>query len=81
MLDREFQYYLDNQDELVALYAGKVLVIIGKKVVGIYDTEIQAYYASIAKYEPGTFLVQQCTPGLDSYTQTFHTRVSFSAVR
>ena len=77
MLDREFQYYLDNQDELVSVYSGKVLVIIGEKVVGNYDTEIEAYYASIKLYEPGTFLIQQCTPGLDSYTQTFHSRVSF----
>ena len=78
MLEREFQYYIDHQDELVKKYNGKVLVIIGETVVGVYDTEAEAYFSSIKKHTPGTFLVQLCTPGRDSYTQTFHSRVVFA---
>ncbi len=78
MLNKEFKYYLDHQMELVEKYNGKVLVIKEEKVVGVFNTEIEAYFDCIKKYEPGTFLIQQCTPGMDSYTQTFHSRVIFS---
>ena len=78
MLEQEFQYYLENQQTLVDKYNGKTLVIIGQEVVGIYDTEAEAYFKSIKKYKPGTFLVQVCSPGSDSYTQTFHSRVIFA---
>jgi hypothetical protein len=77
MLDKEFKYYLDNQEELVKKYNGKILVIVGEEVVGIYDTQQEAYFSSIEKYKPGTFLIQACSPGKDSYTQTFHSRVVF----
>lgn len=78
MLDKEFKYYLDHQEELVKLYNGKILVIIEDKVVGVYDTEQEAYFDSLSKYKIGTFLIQLCTPGKEDYTQTFHSRVVFS---
>ena len=78
MLEKEFQYYLDHQSELVEKYNGKVLVIIGEEVVEVYNTELQAYFESVDKYKPGTFLIQKCTPGDESYTQTYHSRVIFA---
>ena len=76
-LEKEFKYYLDNQDELVQKYDGKSLVIIGEKVVGSYDTNEEAYFESKKKYKLGTFLIQFCEKGEDSYTETFNSRVSF----
>ncbi len=78
MLDKEFQYYLDHQEELVKEYDGKYIVIIGEKVVGSYDSELEAYESSKKKYELGTFLIQHVSPGDDNYTQTYHSRVSFT---
>jgi hypothetical protein len=78
MLDTEFKYYLDNQEELVKKYNGKVLAIIGKAVVGVYSNESEAYFDCIKKYKLGTFLLQTCSPGDKDYTQTFHSRVVFS---
>lgn len=78
MLDKEFKYYLDHQDELVKQYNGKTLVIVQDKVVGVYDNEEQAYFESMKKYKLGTFLIQLCSPGKKDYTQTFHSRVVFS---
>lgn len=78
MLKEEFQYYLDNQDELVKKYNGKFLVITGQKVVGSYDSNVDAFIQSKDKYAPGTFLIQRCSPGNSDYTQTFHSRVSFA---
>lgn len=77
MLEREFKYYLDHQAELVKKYNGKYLIIIGDKVVAVYDDEESAYFEGIEKFKPGTFLIQHCTPGDSAYTQTFHSRVSF----
>lgn len=78
MLDREFKYYLSNQESLVKKYKNKVLLIKDEEVIGVFENEAEAYIEAVKKYEPGTFLIQLCTPGNDDYTQTFHSRVSFA---
>ena len=78
MLDKEFQYYLDNQRDLVKKYNGRYLVIVGEEVVGDYYDYSQALSRSLEKYEMGTFLVQKCSPGDKDYTFTFHSRVAFA---
>lgn len=77
MLDKEFKYYKDHQEELVRQYKGKFLVIREETVVSVHDKELAAYLDAKKKYPPGTFFIQLCTPGEESYTQTFHSRVSF----
>jgi len=77
MLEKEFYYFIDNQDKLVHLYNGKYLVIKGDTVVGIFNTEIEAYLESVDKFGLGNFLIQKCVPGKEAYTQTFHSRVAF----
>lgn len=74
-LEKEFQYYLDHQDELVKQYNGQFIVIKDCKVVGAHDSELEAVEKASEKYELGTFLVQKCEPGSESYTQTYHSRV------
>ena len=78
MLEEEFKYYLDNQKELVEKYERKYLVIVGKEVVGVYNSDEEAYFESEKKYVSGTFLILFCELGEDSYTQSYHSRVSFS---
>jgi len=77
MLDKEFQYYLDNQNNLVKKYDGRYVVIVGEKVVGDYADYSQVLSHSLKKYEMGTFLIQKCFPGDKDYTLTFHSRVTF----
>ena len=76
LLKKEFQYYLDHQDELVKIYNGKVIVIKNCKVIGAYDNDLEAIEKTCETHELGTFLVQKCEPGNESYTQTFHSRVA-----
>ena len=79
MLEKEFEYYLAHQDELVKLYNNRFIVIVGEKVVGDYDSFEEALQQAIDnKYELGTFLIQECTAGNDAYTQTFHSQVIFA---
>ena len=67
-LEREFKFYLDHQEEFVEKYPGKIIVIKDQVVQGVYDETSRAYFDSITKFEEGTFLIQKCTPGDESYT-------------
>ena len=73
-LKDEFQYYLDNQADLVKSYPDKYLVIKNNEVVGVYNSQSEAYDKATEKYKLGTFLIQHCQAGSQSYTQTFHSR-------
>jgi hypothetical protein len=78
MLEKEFKYYVDHQTELVKKYNGKYIVIVGSEVVHVYDDESTAYLESVKVYSEGTFLIQLCQEGKDSFTQNFHSRVIFA---
>lgn len=77
-LEKEFKYYIKNQEELVKQYNKKFIVIKNKKVIGVYDSEIEAIQKTSENEPLGTFLVQKCEPGKESYTQTYHSRVVFT---
>lgn len=77
-LEKEFEYYIANQEELVKTYNNKFLVIKDQKVVGSFDTSSEAYASGSEKFEVGSFLIQFCSAGKSSYTQTFHSRVVFN---
>ena len=73
-LEKEFQYYLDHQEELVAQYGGKYIVIKNCAVIDAYDTEIEAISETTKNHELGTFLVQKCESGEGAYTVKFRSR-------
>jgi hypothetical protein len=77
-LEKEFEYYLDHQGELVKKYGGKFIVIKDCKVIGAYESELEALSETCKEHTLGTFLVQKCEPGSENYTQSFHSRVSFA---
>jgi len=77
-LEREFKYYVEHQDELVEKYNGKFVVIKDCKVIAAFDSELEAIENTAEQYELGTFLVQKCEPGSESYTQTYHSRVALA---
>ena len=77
-LKQEFQYYLENQDEFVKKYNGKVLAIKDKAVIGVFNNEIEAITEISKKHEIGSFLVHKCGPGEENFTASFHSRVSFA---
>ena len=77
-LEKEFNFYLKNQDELVKKFNGKFIVIKGEEVLGSYDSHREAFEKTKVDHELGTFLIQLCEPGKDGYTLTFHSNVTFS---
>jgi hypothetical protein len=78
MLDKEFKYYLAHQKELVEDFNNQYLIIIGEKVVAHFDSFEEALSHGQSNYEIGTYLIQFCQSGEESYTQTFHTRAIFA---
>lgn len=76
-LEQEFEFYKQNQKNLLNSYEGKFLVVKDLEVKGAYGSQIEAYEEGKKQFELGTFLIQQCLPGEDSYTQTYHSRVIF----
>ncbi len=72
MLKDEFKYYLKNQDELVKRYNGRVLVIKDKQVHADFLSNKEALKWGREHFEPGTFIIQLCTPGPDAYTKHFN---------
>ena len=78
-LEKEFQYYLDHQKELVKQYKGRFIVIKNAQVLGAFDTELEAIQETTKKHELGTFLVQKCEAGKESYTQQYHSRAVFGS--
>jgi hypothetical protein len=70
MFDRELRYFIDHQDELVAQFRGKTLVLRGESVDGAFASPLEAYLAAQKKYPAGTFMIQPCEPGPSAYTVT-----------
>lgn len=77
-LKKEFEFFKRNQDTLVAEHEGKFVVISDEAVVGVYDSELEAYHETQKERPLGTFIIQHCMPGVEGYTKTFHSRVAFS---
>ncbi len=68
MFDKELDYFISHQQELVARHAGKILVLRGEEVVGAYGSPLEAFNAAKEQFPVGTFMLQRCEPGPDAYT-------------
>lgn len=77
-LEKELAFFKANQSQLVQKYQSRFLVIKDQEVKGDYSSEMEAYTEAQKSFELGTFIIQQCLSGTESYTQTFHSRVVFS---
>ena len=75
LLDKEFRFYLANQDDLVAKHDGKVIVIKDCQVLAEYDSHLAAFTETVKRHERGTFLVQMVSEGDQAYTATFYSPV------
>jgi len=78
MIDKEFDWYLAHQEELVKQYNGKYLLIKDTKIIGSFDSTVKASIEGKKNFERGTYLIQLCTPGEDAYTTTFHFPLAFA---
>ena len=70
MFESELAFFIANQNDLVAKHDGKILVLRGEEVVGVYSSPLEAYLEARKHYELGTFMIQPCAPGPEAYTVT-----------
>jgi len=77
-LEKEFDFYLSHQAELIEKFNGKFIVIKDGQVLGAYSSDQEAVEETSKNQELGTFLVQYCSHGNNNYTTHFHSRVVFA---
>jgi hypothetical protein len=70
VFEQDLQYFVEHQEELVQKYEGRVLVIKDQRVIGAYDSALEAYLEAQKNHQVGSFLIQPCHPGADAYTVT-----------
>lgn len=58
-LEKEFEFYKKHKNSLVKKYEGKFIVIVGNKVIGSFESMIDAAKSASKEYKPGTFMVKQ----------------------
>ena len=77
--EAEFDYYLAHQEDFVAKYDGRVIVIKNHDILGVYDNELAAVTATQEHHTLGTFRNSvESSAGDEAYSATFHSRVTFS---
>lgn len=70
-LERAYEFYLHNQEELVKKYLGKLIVIREEEVLGVYDSYSEAANATYPHYKRGTVLFQEVREDESENTVTF----------
>ena len=79
ILEKEFEYFTENHSELYNLYPNRYLVIKDQKV--LFDEDSVKHALDVSQKNgrvPGTYIIQKCEEGVDSYTQVYHSRVTFA---
>jgi hypothetical protein len=61
VLEKEFKYFVENQVELFKQFPDQYIAIKEEKVIGVFDTEIDAYLETQEKHSVDSFLVQFCS--------------------
>ncbi|MDR1016212.1 MAG: hypothetical protein LBL67_01915 [Coriobacteriales bacterium] len=69
----ENKYFKQHQNELIKQYYGKSLIIHGASLAGAYDSDAEAYFAAKRKFDPGTFIIQECVPDSEAFPVTIST--------
>lgn len=68
MGNKDFEWFLENYDNLFLKYGRKFLAIKDQKVIGVYDEAGEAVRQTMKSEELGSFIVQKCTGDETGYT-------------
>lgn len=75
MFERENQFYDSHKKEFQSQYMNKRLLIVGDKVIGVFNTDTEALQSALKKYEPNTFLIKKVLPEGAETVQRFYSRI------
>ena len=75
-LDKNYNYFKDNYDELKKQYVNKYVVIVDEKVIQSCN-DLNEAVEYVKGLEAGTYIVQKVAENPEDLIQTFHSRVRF----
>lgn len=64
----DFDYFVKHYQELYNEYGHKFIAIKNSKILGVFDTELDAITEVSKEYSIGTFIVQECNGNESGYT-------------
>ncbi len=76
-LEKEYNYFLKNNKNLLKLFLNRFIVIIGEEVVGNYGSQEEALKETSKEYKTGTFLIQKISTDKKDVVQRFFSMVYF----
>ena len=76
-LEKEFKWFLENQTCLLQKYKDKFVSVKGFKVIGAYESYIDAINETIKTEELSTFIIQKCSVDPSDYVNIVHSEVMF----
>lgn len=65
--NKDFDFFMKNYQELYNRYGHKFIAIRNEKVLGTYDSVSKAINTLSETYEPGTYIIQECTGDEGAY--------------
>ncbi len=70
-LEKQFEFYLANQDAIVEEYADRFIVIAGQRIVQDFDNESDARTYAEANLEPDSYTVQFVSGGQEPFPTVY----------
>lgn len=67
VLAEEYSYFAEIKSELLKDQGGKFALIKGKKLVGVFDTDTDAYQVGVMQFGNEAFLIVRITQEEESY--------------
>lgn len=64
----DFDYFVRHYQELYNEYGHKFFAIQNGKIIGVFDTELEAINEVSKTHQLGTFIVQECNGNESGYT-------------
>ncbi len=61
-------WFIENQEKLVAEHYGRHIVVVNGNVVEDFDSELSAYLFGKKQFGAGNFEIYHCMPGQEVYT-------------
>lgn len=68
--DNDFSFFVKNYQLLFDKYGHKFLAIRNKEILGAFDSVIEAIEELSETYEPGNYIIQECTGDESAYKTT-----------
>lgn len=65
--DKDFNFFVRHYQELFKRYGHKFIAIKNEKILGVYDSVLDAVNTLSENYKPGDYIIQECTGDENAY--------------